>query len=162
MRYSYGNTLIPENGFIISAHGKGSEIAKAYPLGAYVDISSQQKNLWKNVTTVITGAPQLVRKGKVYNTYFQERLQHSLMKPNARTAVGYTHNNKLLLINVFPESGRSGGITYTRLAQIMRRLGAYEAMALDGGGSTSIYVPSEGVRYANRPVTNALIIKAKP
>jgi len=160
-RYSYGNTLIPENGFIISAHGKGPEIAKLYPLGSHVALSSQKKDLWKETETVITGAPQLVRKGKVYNTYFQERLQHSLMRPNARTAIGYTHNNKLIMVNVFPESGNSGGITYTRLAEIMRRLGAYEAMALDGGGSTSIYVPSEGVQYANRRVTNALIIKEK-
>lgn len=159
VRYSYGNTLIPENGFIISAHGKGSEIAKRYPLGAYIDLTTQQQGQWKDVETVITGAPQLVRKGQVYNTYFQERLQHSLMKPNSRTAVGYTHNNKLLLVNVYPAPGHSGGITYTRLAEIMRRLGATEAMALDGGGSTSIYVEPEGIQYANRAVTNALIIK---
>lgn len=165
VRYSYGNTRIPDHGFIISVHGAGADIAKRYPVGTYVELSTEQEGKWADVETVITGAPQLVRKGKVYNTYFQEHLQHSLMKPNARTAVGYTHNHKLLLVNVLPAQGnKGGGITYTRLAQIMRRLGAYEAMALDGGGSTSLYVAPSGdhsaIKFANRPVTNALIIKS--
>jgi len=158
-RYSYGNTLIPRDGFIISAHGKGSEIQKLYPLGTYVELQTRGEAPWNQVETLITGAPHLVHKGRIHNTYFQERLQRSLMKPNTRSAVGFTHNNKLLMVNVFPEgNSKSGGITYTRLAEIMRRLGAYEAMALDGGGSTSLFVREKGIQHATRPVTNALII----
>lgn len=154
--YANGNTLIPKNGFVISAHGKGKEITKIYPKGSYVELSAQRQGQWNNVETIITGAPHLVHQGRIYNTYHQENLQASLSKPNSRSAVGYTHNQKLLMVNVFPEKG-SGGVTFTRLAQIMRRMGAYEAMALDGGGSTSLYVSQKGIN-SNRGVTNALIV----
>lgn len=163
VRYSYGNTAIPHDGFIISAHGKaGREIQKLYPLGLKISLDLRAQAPWDEVETVITGAPHLVHKGRIHNTYFQERLQRSLMKPNARSAVGFTHNDKLLLLNAVPAAGnQGGGITFTRLAQIMRRLGAYEAMALDGGGSTTLYVKEKGLTRASRPVTNALIITTR-
>lgn len=156
-RYSYGNTLIPRDGFIISAHGKGSEITHLYPIGTYIELKTQAQEPWTQLETLLTGAPHLVHQGRVHNTYFQEKLHHSLMKPNTRSAVGFTHNGKLLMVNVFPE-GRSKGVTFTRLAQIMRRLGATEAMALDGGGSSSLFVREQGIQSNTRPVTNALII----
>ncbi len=159
VRYSYGNTQIPRNGFIISAHGKTQNIQHLYPLGSRISLRTLREGQWKDVNTIVTGAPHLVKQGRVHNTYFQERLHTSLKRPNSRSAVGFTHNDKLLLVTAFPGKGnRGGGITYTRLAQIMRRMGAHEAMALDGGGSTSIYVP-HNIEHARRPVTNALIIK---
>ncbi|PKL75383.1 MAG: hypothetical protein CVV27_15655 [Candidatus Melainabacteria bacterium HGW-Melainabacteria-1] len=156
VRYAQGSTRIPDNGFVISAHGKGKEITKLYPKGSFIELSAQRQGEWNKVDTVITGAPHLVHQGRIHNTYFQEKLQASLKRPNSRSAVGYTHNQKLLLVNVFPERGK-GGVTFTRLAKIMRRIGAYEAMALDGGGSTSLYVSEKGIN-ANRGVTNALIV----
>lgn len=160
VRYSYGNTQIPEDGFVISAHGKGKEIQDLYPLGSEISLETIQQGPWKKVNTILTGAPHLVKQGRIHNTFFQEKLQNSLKKPNSRSAIGYTHNGKLLMVSVLPAKGnRGGGVTLTRLAQIMRRMGAYEAMALDGGGSTSMYVP-HAIEYAHRPVTNALIIKS--
>lgn len=162
VRYSYGNTQIPRNGFIISAHGKGKEIQEIYPLGAEVQLTTQSEYPWEDTATIFTGAPHLVKNGRIYNTYFQEKLQSSLKSPNSRSAVGLTHNNKLLMVNVFPEKGsNTRGVTFTRLAHIMRRLGAQEAMALDGGGSTSLYVSEKALSFARRPVNNALIVKLK-
>lgn len=154
--YSMGNTPIPKNGFVISAHGKGKEITRLYPKGSYIELNAQRQGPWTGVETIITGAPHLVHQGRIHNTYHQERLQASLSRPNSRSAVGFTHNQKLLMVNVFPEKG-NGGVTFTRLAQIMRRMGAYEAMALDGGSSTSLYVSEKGIN-SNRGVTNALIV----
>lgn len=157
VRYTYGNSKIPRNGFVISAHGKsGKEIQTLYPTGTYVELSAQRQQPWHKAETIITGAPHLVHQGRIHNTYFQEKLNSSLKAPAARSAIGFTHNQKLLMVNVFPERG-SGGVTFTRLAQIMRRLGALEAMALDGGGSTSLYVSERGIN-AHRGVTNALIV----
>lgn len=163
VRYGRGNSAIPRNGFVISAHGKSrNEIQKRYPLGTALSIHAQKKGEWNKVRTIITGAPHLVHQGRIHNTYFQEKLQASLKAPNSRSAVGYTHNQKLLLVNVFPEGRSKGGVTYTRLAQIMKRLGAREALGLDGGGSTSLYVSNKGIQHGPRPVTNALIITMTP
>ncbi|PIQ25101.1 hypothetical protein COW36_15440 [bacterium (Candidatus Blackallbacteria) CG17_big_fil_post_rev_8_21_14_2_50_48_46] len=161
--YGTGNTLIPRSGYVISAHGRsGREIQRMYPLGQRVILQAKASGEWTDVRTVITGAPHLVHQGRIHNTYFQEKLQASLKAPNSRSALGYTHNQKLLLINVFPEGKSRGGVTYTRLAQIMRRLGAVEAMGLDGGGSTSLYFQDKGIKHGPRPVTNALIITMTP
>ena len=159
VRYAYGNTQIPKDGFVISAHGKGKEIQDLYPLGSEISLKTIQQGDWQAVDTILTGAPHLVKEGRVYNTYFQEKLHSSLKRPNSRSAIGFTHNGKLLMVSVLPAKGNKGGVTFTRLAQIMKRMGAYEAMALDGGGSTSMYVP-HSIEYAHRPVTNALIIKS--
>ncbi|HEY9839897.1 MAG: phosphodiester glycosidase family protein [Candidatus Sericytochromatia bacterium] len=157
VRYAYGNAKIPRNGFVISAHGKtASDIQQLYPRGSYIELSAQRQAPWNKVETIITGAPHLVHQGRIYNTYFQEHLNSSLKGPAARSAVGFTHNQKLLLVNVLPEHG-SKGVTFSRLAQIMRRLGAFEAMAFDGGGSTSLYVSERSIN-AHRGVTNALIV----
>jgi hypothetical protein len=163
LRYAKGNSFIPRNGFVISVHGKSSkEIQKLYPIGTRLSLHAKKSGEWSKVRTIITGAPHLVHEGRIHNTYFQEKLQASLKYPNSRSAVGYTHNQKLLLINVLPEGKSRGGVTYTRLAQIMRRLGAVEAMGLDGGGSTSLYVSDKGIKQGPRPVTNALIVTMTP
>lgn len=159
VRYTYGNTKIPANGFVISVHGVGKEIAQKYPIGREIVLTEERYGEWQHVETVLTGAPHLVKTGKVYNTYHKEKLQASLKRPSARSAIGVTHNHQLLMINAIPNS-KGGGITYTRLAQIMTRLGAYHAMGLDGGSSTSLFVSTQGKTY-HRPVTNALIVKLK-
>jgi hypothetical protein len=162
-RYGRGNSFIPRNGFVISTHGKSkTEIQKLYPVGTRLSIHAEKSGEWSKVRTIITGAPHLVHEGRIHNTYYQEKLQASLKAPNSRSAVGYTHNQKLLLLNVFPEGKSKGGVTYTRLAQIMKRLGAVEALGLDGGGSTSLYVSDKGIKHGPRPVTNALIVTMTP
>ncbi len=162
IRYSYGNTKIPRDGFVISSHGKTKNIQTLYPLGTAVSLQVKAEAPWDRAETIVTGAPHLVKQGRIHNTFFQEKLNQSLKRPNSRSAIGLTHNHKLLMMNVFPEKGNSGGVTLTRLAQIMLRIGAYEAMALDGGGSTSLYVSEKGMtHHAKRPVTNALIVKMK-
>ena len=155
--YAQGNSTIPRDGFVVSSHGKGKEIQKMYPLGSSIFLRARKYGPWADVHTLITGAPQLVHNGRIYNTYFQENLQPSLKTPNSRTAVGITPNNKLLFMTIHPTKGK-GGATYTRLAQIMQRVGAVEAMGLDGGSSSALYVSTKGIQYDRRLVTNALIV----
>jgi len=153
--YTCGDSAIPKDGFVISIHGIGKEVVNRIPLGTTVKMKVDKLNEWSNVKTIITGGPHLVHKGKVYNTYFKEKMNPSLKYPNTRSAVGITHNKKLLLLTV------SGGVTYTRLAEILKRLGAVEAMGLDGGGSTGLYLNGNIVNkdsYTSRPVSNALIV----
>lgn len=153
--YTCGNSKIPQDGFVISIHEIGKEIINKIPLGTTVKMKVIKLGEWENVKTVITGGPQLVHKGKVHNTYFKEKMNSSLKYPNTRSAIGITHNQKLLLLTI------SGRVTYTRLAQILKRLGAVEAMGLDGGGSTGLYLNGNIVNkdsYTSRSVSNALIV----
>jgi exopolysaccharide biosynthesis protein len=87
-----------------------------------------------------------------------------------RTAVGVTRDGKRLFILVADGRRReySNGLSYADMAQIFKRLGAYDAINLDGGGSSSFSIevatgdfepinrPSD--RSGERPVPNGLAV----
>jgi hypothetical protein len=84
-----------------------------------------------------------------------------------RTAVGISADGtRVWLVTVDGRSNASVGMTYARLANLLRSLGADDALNLDGGGSTTMVArmpgdnavsvrnnPSDG---AQRPVPNGL------
>ncbi|MFF4454333.1 phosphodiester glycosidase family protein [Streptomyces goshikiensis] len=88
-----------------------------------------------------------------------------------RTAVGFSRDGRQVrLVAVDGRQRDSGGLTLTGLGRLMRRLGAYEALNLDGGGSTTLLAglsgatalapentPSDGTP---RPVPNGLVLTA--
>ncbi len=86
-----------------------------------------------------------------------------LVPRHPRSAVGQTADGRVLLVAVDGRRpGYSVGMTNFELAQAMVRLGAVRAMALDGGGSTtlafdgSVYNrPSDG---RERPISSALML----
>ena len=67
---------------------------------------------------------------------------------NPRTAIGYTEDNKLILVAVDGRENYSIGLTLNELANFMLSLGCVNAMNLDGGGSTVMYVNG---RIVNNP-----------
>ena len=74
-----------------------------------------------------------------------------------RTAVGIARNGRRLLLVVVDgrQTGYSDGMTLRELADVMRALGARDAINLDGGGSTTlVYAEPRNearLRIANRP-----------
>ena len=67
-----------------------------------------------------------------------------------RTAVGLSQDGETLLLGVVDgRSEESRGMTCTELGQWMLDLGAWQALNLDGGGSTTMWTESKGV--VNRP-----------
>jgi hypothetical protein len=76
--------------------------------------------------------------------------------PNPRTAAGITRDGKRLVLAVVDgRTEQDAGMTLRETAELMLALGAYGAINLDGGGSTTMVVThpdSVGVlRIVNRP-----------
>lgn len=72
-----------------------------------------------------------------------------------RTAIGKRADGTVLLFTVDGRTPQSAGMSIIELQQIMRWLGCNEAINLDGGGSTAMYVskqPDNGV--VNHPSDN--------
>lgn len=72
---------------------------------------------------------------------------------NARTAIGLTEDARTLVlftVDVRPSSGanRSGGMRVSEVAAALQEYGVWNALALDGGGSTSMAMqdPADNVR----------------
>ena len=82
-----------------------------------------------------------------------------------RTAVGVTSDNKALFVTVDGrQAGGSDGVNLQEFSVIMRALKARNAMNLDGGGSTTMYIKEQGVvnnisGSSERAVANVLYIK---
>jgi hypothetical protein len=118
----------------------GKDSFPAFPLPAKADAGPGRR--WK-MRTAIGGGPVLVQDGRVMITNDQERMFAGKAREDLhpRTAMGYTADGRLLILAV--EGRRAGiaeGASLPELAGIFVRLGAKEALNLDGGGSSCLLV----------------------
>jgi hypothetical protein len=113
------------------------------------------------------GGPMLIESGEPRVTFEEEVFfgsgMGSLDSRHPRTALGYTHDGRLLLLVVDGRSTESVGATLGELARELRARGAVEALNLDGGGSTTLVVngalvnrPSD--KSGAREVASALLL----
>ena len=99
---------------------------------------------------IVGGVPQLIKNGKIEITWEAEKTNRTFVEAkHPRTAVAKLKDGKFLMITV---DGRqpdySVGISLNDLAAILLELGAIDAMNLDGGGSTTMFL---GDRVVNKP-----------
>lgn len=148
------NSVIPENGFIISAHGSAlSEQLKNVNVGEQLTVTATIDTKWQDASFIVGSGPMLVKNGAVsisMNTNSVFALERA-----PRTAVATTKDNRLLFITLDGrQSGYSDGATIRGFAEYLVNIGVDNAMNLDGGGTTTMVMrPNvEGViRLANRP-----------
>ena len=158
-----GGTWIPVGGAVLQASGFWADIlaAEAGP-GLPAMVRLALKPWWENAASALGGGPVIVRSG-VAITGADEAFTRSQLHPrHPRTAVGQLADGRILLVAVDGRQAGSVGVNVPELADVMVRLGANTAMALDAGGSTTIAVdgrvlnrPSGG---AERAVGNALMM----
>lgn len=92
----------------------------------------------------------LVEAGK--NTGGTARVAPQVRHP--RTAVGVSADGRTLILLTIDgrQPAHSVGVTLPEMADLMLELGAHDALALDGGGSTSFWLRrADGVLVTNRP-----------
>jgi hypothetical protein len=112
-----------------------------------------------NVNSAISGDRMIVLKGEAAGD-----LDDSEVEP--RTALGINRNGRYLYIVVV--DGRqpfySDGATFAELAELLRKQGAYMAMAMDGGGSSTLVVEGDDglPRILNTPIDNYIPGRERP
>lgn len=72
---------------------------------------------------------------------------------NPRTAAGVSQDGRTLILMVIDgrQPGWSNGVTLAQLADLMIEFGAWDAINLDGGGSSSFVHDDGTIRTTNRP-----------
>ncbi|MDQ2863635.1 MAG: phosphodiester glycosidase family protein [Bacteroidota bacterium] len=122
---------------------------------------------WK-MKTVVGGGPVLVQNDKVQVSNNEERkfAGKAINDRHPRTAIGYTNDNKIIILVAEGRSETASGLTLTQEAQILKDLGCKEALNLDGGGSTCMLLngkqtntPSD--KEGQRSVPSVFIIENK-
>jgi len=110
---------------------------------------------WTQYPTALFSGPRLLRDSKLAVAPWAEGFTDPGHYRSARrTAVGITAHNKLLLVAV------AHPISLTRLAWVMKGLGARDAVALDGGSSTALHFRAHTVIYPARSLTNIIAVYA--
>lgn len=136
--------IIPQNGFVVVGSAKNIDTivkAKRFKLNIKTNPG------WEKVNHIISGGPYLIRNNEVYVDMTAQKLA-SIGGRNPRTAIGYTKDNHLIMLTADGREGSSIGLTLMELANLMKELGCVNAMNLDGGGSTVMYIKGQVV---NRP-----------
>jgi exopolysaccharide biosynthesis protein len=161
-----GNSPIPQNGFVVSASGKmREEILPFVKIGRKLKLNTgmrfEIKNGFPNIDNnrmtvafstaedITNGVPQLIKDGEIEITWEQEKSSKSFVETHhPRTAVAKLKDGKFLMVTVDGRSKESGGISLPDLAAFLLDLGAADAMNLDGGGSTTMFLNGKVV---NKP-----------
>jgi hypothetical protein len=134
-------------------------------------LPAQWQLAWAPSTAVeaVGGFPVLVRDSQVVRGLASAGGTSFAPVRHPRTAVGLSAGGRHLLLVTIDgrREGWSAGMTLTELARLMLRLGATEALNLDGGGSTTMVARrGDRLEIVNRPsdgsgergVANALAV----
>lgn len=152
---------IPKDGYVIV--GPKSILSKLFGANK-VKVTIGTTPDWKDVNHIISGGPYLVKNGDVFVDMTAQKLG-AIGGKNPRSAIGYTAEGNLIMVAVDGREGQSVGMTLMQLANFMKNAGCINAMNLDGGGSTVMYVDGQVV---NKPaykggiaISNALVLSEK-
>lgn len=137
-----GNMAIPVGEAVLSGNGTAESFLNALNVNDVISIkikitlsSSSDKPL---LTDMVGGDRQILQHGLVTDNDWAAL--------NPRTAVGYSADkSKIYFCIVDGRSTISVGVSTKQLADIIKSAGASEAINLDGGGSSCMYVKEKGV-----------------
>jgi exopolysaccharide biosynthesis protein len=148
---------IPWGGFVLSDTKSGA--ISSLKRGDKVQLSWHTRpNDWQDVVEAVSGGPMLIKDGNLYVDCKDEKFRGGWTGCGikARTAVGVTANNHLLMLTV------EGAHTLWDVAKFLHNLGAVDAMNLDGGGSTTMVVNGSTVtrnkNASQRRVASSIIV----
>lgn len=169
--HGVGNSVIPKNGYVISASGAKRDALKSFAQKDSVTLIKEWTELprafLKDRTKldVVTGVPQLIKNGRIDIAWEQEKANKASFVDarHPRTAVAILKDGKFLMLTADGRSDTSAGLDLHDLAAYLLELGAVDALNLDGGGSTTMYLNGKVVNRPSdasgeRKVSDALVV----
>jgi hypothetical protein len=163
---THGPGPIPDNGFVLAGTGSDADLVAALHIGDAVSVTYGPRTEPAGDFRTLMGVRDVaVKDGQV------QTLDDTALNPE--TAIGFSQDGKnMQLLVIDGRSTASRGVTEQQLARIMRQRGAYNAVIIDGGGSSTLVsrnagtpdvwqrnVPSDGVE---REVGNGIGLFAAP
>lgn len=167
VRLGKPSTVIPEEGYVVLASGtNGQMLMERFQKGDELQLEFNYSSALKDIKTAIGGGSMLIEKGSIVN--FAEAINGN----HPRTAIGINESgDELIMVTIDGRHLSYTGVNGQGMAEIMKELGAYHAMILDGGGSTTMAVrelgnqeihvvnhPSDG---SERSIINSLVVTSE-
>ena len=169
-------SAIPADGAVLAAYGTGARTKEVQAMADGDTVKILLATLPRSGNGVVPvlligGWPRILRDGVNVAgnaATLEGTISSNTDRRHPRTAVGFSRDSSTLyLLTVDGRQERSAGMTLVELAGVLQRLGAWQAMNFDGGGSTTMVidgvltnVPSDAT--GERAVGNALLVVKKP
>jgi hypothetical protein len=171
-----GKTAIPRNGFVLSFGGRRAPRAlRQLRVGARVRIDTHYAPEasdvaeWESAAEIVGGAGLLARDGIYVDDWTVESFAKGFADlRHPRTMIGTRADGSIWLVTVDGrQPGLSVGMTLVEMRELARRLEFRNALNLDGGGSTTMWVKGEVVNSPSdaagpRKVSDGLLVFPHP
>lgn len=161
MAAGHGNNAIPADGLVLSGHGTAQDfLNESISIGDTIRMLLQLPPTHIPIKELVGGHPQIICDGVKCvpgGSFSSDR--------HPRTAVGLNQDSTKIYFVVVDgrQTGYSVGMSLYELADYMLEWGVYQAINLDGGGSSSMVVRNAIVNSPSdasgeRRVANALLL----
>jgi len=167
---SSSGSAIPRDGAVLAGYGSRTGGIRALEEGDTVRVllaTLPRSTGRASPALLIGGWPRIVHEGRSVAAdapILEGTISRNAEVRHPRTAAGYSRDRRsLILVVVDGRSTTSVGMTLVELAERLRRLGAWEALNFDGGGSTTMVIDGAVVNTPSdstgeRAVGNALLL----
>lgn len=149
------DAYIPEDGFVI-AYGPWYNVEK-FQIGDAVTYKAQFENELSMAQHLMSLAPKLLTDGELDVNFERDRVSDPKMTTLSamRSFIGSKPDGTIVF-------GTARNVTLVELATLLKQLGLQEAINLDGGASSGLYVDGHYVTVPGREISNALIVVSQP
>lgn len=151
---SPNSSVIPRDGFVLSAHGDAMQLIKHIQVNDTISINVDIDDQWLNSQFMLTSGPLLVKNGQVDLQIDPKSSRATERAPRTAIAIDQTGSKVFMVTVDGRQEGYSKGMNLVEFANYLKSIGAYSALNLDGGGSTTMGVRKPGefnVSLFNRP-----------
>ena len=151
IRINMPATEIPIDGYVVITRKENTPlIVNNFNLGDPVRFEVITTPDWAGLQMAVSGGGMLVVDGVIPETF-----THEVAGRHPRTAVGISQDGKTIyMVVVDGRQSHSIGMTMTEMAEFMLEIGAYNAIMMDGGGSSTI--------ASREPGTENVVVQNKP
>jgi len=162
---------IPANGAVLAAYGPGARLreVQSMPDGDTIRVvlTTLPRTGAGSLTALFGGWPRILHDGRdvaVDAPTLEGTISRNAETRHPRSAIGFSRDSSTVyLLVVDGRTQKSVGMTLVELAALMRRVGAWQAMNFDGGGSSTMVVEGRVVNLPSdatgeREVGNALLV----
>ena len=169
---SAGRTPIPRDGYVLSFGGTSAPpLLASLRAGTRVELDTNytavdgREGDWRKADAIVGGAGLLIYDGRLNSDWKTEQLTTAFAETrHPRTLIGTHADGAIWLIAVDGRQPKlSVGMSLSELRALARALGLKNALNLDGGGSTTMWVDGKIVNSPSdaagpRKVSDALVV----
>lgn len=165
-----GNSRIPDDGLVISVGpnytGEGldwlNDLKKGDNLKVKLGIKLPAFSIKPEIAEICGGDVRILKEN--VTTTEAIRWINTPSAQYSRSLVGYSQDRGHFVMCSIDRVGGSSGVTYYEAADVMRSLGCWDALDLDGGGSTALWTPTHGFLNvlrdgSERAVANGIFVR---